>query len=110
MNQDKEVANELYQKGTYSFALRNYERAIQHFTEAINNDSNNYRFYVYRAFSKYYLDQTAESVSDIDRAIQLCTQQTQPDLYIQYLGKVRLSILEETLVDPLQIFLELSSH
>ena len=108
MTLNKEWANELYQKGIHSFALRNYENAIQHFSEAIDIKPNNFRFYVYRAFSRYYLNQDdiEDALSDVDHAICLCAQQTHLFRDSQHLAEVRQSIIEGTLYDPLQEFLQ----
>jgi tetratricopeptide (TPR) repeat protein len=64
-------AEELKAKGNAAFSAKNFEEAIEHFTNAIELDSSNHVFYSNRSASYASLGRFNQALADANKVLQL---------------------------------------
>jgi tetratricopeptide (TPR) repeat protein len=75
-------ANECFKNGIYAAENKDYKQAIEYFTQAIELDPKDARFYNNRGDAKFQLKQHKEAIKDYDKVIELGSKNEYPSAYI----------------------------
>lgn len=71
---DSSIQDIFYFRGSVNLGLKNYDKAIQDFTTAINLSPNDYNNLFYRAITYEKIGQTQKAITDYTKAINISSQ------------------------------------
>lgn len=75
----KRESHDYFHLGLQDFNKGDYKKAIFHYTQAINLDSNNFEAYSNRGFAYYHLNEYDKAISDYNEALKI-----NPDDFLTY--------------------------